>query len=132
MQQMRRILYSGFIGLWFAHMCAAYSISQKLVASGTVPERMGYTTAIYESTIFAGAYGSNSGYIFSRVDESWSQTAVLTAQSEGEDTSMGFPSSVSLYQQTAVAGARSANILGMDIAGIYPPILSCQNRFDLY
>lgn len=118
MQDIIRNLYTWCILFLSAQISAGYSISQKVVGSPGSSELMGYTTAVYESTIFAGSYGSSYGYIFSRIDEKWSQTAVLSAQSEGEDTSMGFPSSVSLYDQVAVAGARGANILGMDGAGI--------------
>ena len=115
---MLKFTLSGVLVLFGSHNVYGYARSQRLTGSDAASNSFtGYATSIFDDNILVGTYSAGSAYMFSRIDEAWSQTALLTAVSEGQDTTLGFPSDVGLYSSTAVVSARSASIQGMEGAG---------------
>ncbi|MEN6609356.1 MAG: PGF-pre-PGF domain-containing protein [Methanoregulaceae archaeon] len=85
----------------------------------------GLAVSIYNDTIVVGAYGATSGgltnagqaYVFKNTGGTWSQTALLSASDRG--TWDWFGGGVSLYNDTAVIGARNAFVGGVRAGKVY-------------
>ncbi len=103
----------------FTRNGASWSQQQKLVAAdGAAADRFGYSVALDGGTALVGAHRANvdgnsdqgAAYVFTRSGANWSQQWKLVAGDGAGGDNFGY--SVALDGQTALVGARWANIGG--------------------
>ncbi len=99
-------------GSW--HQTAIFSASDK-----TNFAFFGQSVSLYNDTALVGANGADSSagrvYVFRNTGGSWYETAILNASDKAAGANFG--TSVSLYNDTALVGARSAASGGFSAAG---------------
>ncbi len=109
----------------FVRTGASWARQVKLTAvDGAADDYFGSSVAVYGDTALVGAYGdddkgssSGSTYVFVRSGSNWTQQAKLTASDGATDDYFG--SSVAVYGDTALVGARGDDDKGSNSGSAY-------------